>query len=104
MNKDIDSRLEAVRLADRAAREAFAELSEVERTFTVVAHIISSDATKGTFTGRLVLKDEEGYFAAVLAVGEPVNNYNGAIDSVVQKFGKAMLAVVGSTPEGQKDA
>lgn len=75
-----------VREASQSVRHAINEISRVETPFTIVGHIIDADPIAGTYTGRLVLKGGDSFYAAVLAVGKPSNNYHAAIANAVEQW------------------
>lgn len=99
---------DAVQEAEQAVRDARRQLrrvaSELRVEYKVVGHIISTSVDHGTYTGRLVLEDPEGFFQAVLAVGDPQRDPHLAIDDAADKYGRAALAAVqarGSASNGE---
>lgn len=69
-------------------------MNSTEEVLQVVAHVVSEKKREcgcvESMTARVVLRDESGFFRAVLAVGEPQKNADMAIENAIRVYEKAV--------------
>ena len=88
---------ERIHSAQRELAECRRAIMSAETELKIVVHFITRDDE--TVTARMVLKDEDGFFRAVLAVGDPEADPYKSVDSAIRKFEAIVTQCGNRSPE-----